>query len=98
VDLKFETAPGEPLDLSAYSEIKLQLKLRKTAQPVLTLSLGSGLTVTGDESNILGVEFTAAQTKALTSDLYYYDVLMSTPSSNLYYLEGKINVNKSVTQ
>lgn len=97
VDIKFETTPGEPLDLSTFTEIKLQLKLRKTAQPVLTLSIGSGLTVTGDDSNILGVAFSAAQTKALTSDQYYYDVLMSTSSSNVYYLEGKINVLKSVT-
>lgn len=97
VDLKFETAPDEPLDLSTFTEIKLQLKLRKTSQPVLTLSVGSGLTVTGDDSNILGVAFSAAQTKSLTSDQYYYDILMSTPSSNVYYLEGKINVLKSVT-
>lgn len=97
VDLKFSTADG-PLDLTQYSAIKLQIKHSKSAAAIVELSVGSGLVISGADSNILKVSMTAAQTKLLTCESYYYDVLTATPTSNLYYLEGKITVKNTATR
>ena len=97
VDLTFNTN-DDPLDLDQYSAIKLQIKHRKSAPPIVELALGSGLEVSGSNSNVLKIAITAAQTKLLTCNIYYYDVLMVTSTSNVYYLEGKITVKNTGTR
>lgn len=97
VDLKFETQDG-PLDLTSFSGIKLQVKLRKGSSAVFEVSLGAGLEISGDDNQVLKVAFTPGQTDLLNCETYYYDVLMQKPSSNVYYLEGKITVIKSTTR
>lgn len=97
VDLKFST-DAVPLDLNQYSAIKLQVKHSKSAPPIIELVLGSGLTISGVNSNVLKVSMTAAQTKLLTCENYYYDVLTAKPTSNVYYLEGKITVKNTGTR
>lgn len=97
INLTFKT-DGNPLDLSGYTGIYLQVKYRKGAPAVFGVSLGSGLTVTGDDNTILEVKFSAAQTAMLTCESYYYDVLMTAPTSNVYHLEGKITVKNTSTR
>lgn len=97
VDLKF-SSDAAPLDLTQYSAIKLQVKHSKSAPPIIELALGSGLAISGVDSNVLKVSITAAQTKLLSCESYYYDVLTATPSSNVYYLEGKITVKNTGTR
>lgn len=92
------TADNVPLDLTLYTQIKLQVKSSKGGAPLLTLSLGSGLTVTGSESNLLNIVFSAQQTLSLKNDSYYYDIMLSTPETNIYYVEGKISPLKSTTR
>jgi hypothetical protein len=40
---------------------------------------------------------TANQTKLLTCETYYYDVLTATPTANIYYLQGKITIKNTGT-
>lgn len=97
-DLKFEKPIGTPLDLTQYSAIKLQVKHSKSAPPIIELALGSGLIISGVDSNVLKVSMTAAQTKLLSCESYYYDVLTATLTSNIYPLEGKITVKNTGTR
>jgi hypothetical protein len=97
VDFRFDE-DAVALDLTQFSAIKLQVKLRKGSPALFSLSLGEGLTITGANHNVLGTKFTAAQTALLNCESYYYDVLMSKPTSNVYYLEGKITVKLSGTR
>lgn len=97
-DLVFERPVNSPLDLRQYSVIKLQVKHSKTAPAIIELSLGSGLVISGTDSNILQVAITAAQTKILTCESYYYDVLTATTDINKYYLEGKITIKTTATR
>lgn len=97
VDLAFDSN-GTPLDLTQYSAIKLQIKHSKSAPAIIELALGSGLEIAGANSNILKVAMTAAQTKLLTCESYYYDVLTATATTNVYYLEGKITVKNTGTR
>jgi len=97
VDLKFN-ADALPLDLTQYSAIKLQVKHSKSAPAIVELSIGSGLEISGVDSNVLKVSMTAAQTKTLTCESYYYDVLMVGATANVYYLEGKITIKTTGTR
>ena len=97
VDLNFGN-DITPLDLTQYSAIRLQVKHSKSAPAIIELTLGSGLEILGINSNILNVSLTAAQTKLLTCETYYYDVLTAKPESNIYYLEGKITVKNTGTR
>lgn len=97
VDLKF-SSDTSPLNLTQYLAIKLQIKHSKSAPPIIELALGSGLLISGVGLNILKVSMTAEQTKLLTCESYYYDVLTATPTSNVYHLEGKITVKNTGTR
>lgn len=97
VDLRFDK-DTTPIDLTTFTEIKLQVKHSKSAHAIIELSIGSGLEISGDDLNILKVSFAATQTKLLTCESYYYDILMVTPTSNTYYLEGIITVKKTATR
>lgn len=87
-----------PLDLTAYSAIKLQVKTSKHSSAVFSLDLSAGLTISGDDNNVLNIAMTANQTKELCNETYYYDILFTGASTNIYYIEGKITVKKSVTR
>lgn len=87
-----------PINLNQYSAIKLQVKKQKSSSPIIELSLGSGLAIASPSHNVLQISFTAAQTKLLSCANYYYDILMSKPDKNVYYIEGIITVKKSATR
>ncbi|UOX35314.1 hypothetical protein LXD69_07285 [Flavobacterium sediminilitoris] len=87
-----------PLDLTLYTSIKLQVKPSKQSSAIISLDTVSGLTISGSDNNVLAVAFTAAQTKELCNETYYYDILFVGAANNNYYLEGKITVKKSATR
>lgn len=97
VDLKF-SSDAAPLDLTAFTAIKLQIKHSKSAPAIVELSIGFGLEISGVDSDVLKVSMTPLQTKLLTCETYYYDVLTATATSNAYYLEGKITVKRTATR
>lgn len=93
------SSEGAPMDLYAYSMIKLQVKPSRSSSPVISLSLGDGLTIEGDDMNTLGILFTPYQTALLQLPVYYYDLLFSLPDNiNTYTVEGEINVIPSITR
>jgi hypothetical protein len=96
-DFAFERN-GAPMDLSIYTEIKTEIKYSKSAAAIISLSLGSGLAVSGSDSNILKMTIPAAQTKLLNRELYYYDIMFSTPTTTIYFQEGKITVKNTGTR
>jgi hypothetical protein len=86
------------INLAQFSSIKLQVKHSKSAPALIELTVGSGLTISGVDNNILSIAITADQAKVLTCESYYYDILMSKPTSNVYYVEGKVNVKQTGTR
>lgn len=96
-DLTFKSG-GVALPLVQFEQIKLQIKHSKSAPAIVELTVGTGLVISVIDNNVLSVSLTAAQTKLLTCESYYYDVLMVKPSSNKYYLEGKVTVKLTVTR
>lgn len=89
---------GVPINLTAYSNVKLQVKTSKGSSAIISLELGSGIEVSGDDENVLLLSFTADQTKQLCNESYYYDILFNGSAGNIYYMEGKINIKKTSTR
>ncbi len=101
LDLTFNTHnsdPAEPLNLTQFEKIKLQIKPTKGSPALISLTVGSGLTIIGVDSNVLSIVIRPELTAILNLQEYYYDIMFSTPGSNKYYLEGKIKVSKTVTR
>lgn len=96
-DLSFKSN-DVPIDLTQYTEIKLQVKKQKGSSSIIQLSVGNGLVVSGPSHNVLKVSMSANQTKLLSCEAYYYDVLLSKPGLNIYYVEGVITVKRSTTR
>lgn len=97
VVLTFKSA-GVPMDLTLYSAIKLQFYNQRKTAAVISLSLGAGLTISGDDNEILTIALTPAQTVILCNQEYYYDLLTIAGGNNTYLLEGKAVIDKTVTR
>lgn len=98
IELPFEFGNGSPINLATFLAIKLQVKYSKSVPAIIELAIGSGLEIVGVNSNVLKVVMTADQTKLLTRETYYYDVLLIKPDVNQYYLEGKITTKTTGTR
>lgn len=96
-DLKFIVS-GQALNLLDYLSIKMQFKDRKESGAIISLSIGNGLIVSGDDNNILSVELTADQTAKFCNDEYYHDIVFESVDSKIYYIEGKAIIEKSTTR
>lgn len=88
---------GNPLDLSLYNAIKMQVKSSRSSTAVISLEIGSGLTISGPDNNILSISISADQTKLLCEETYYYDILFAS-AIKTYYVEGKITIKKTRTR
>lgn len=97
MDLTF-IKDGAPIDLTYFDAIKLQVKYSKSAPALVSLSVGSGLEIKGDDNNVLGVSFTKEQTQSFSCQPHYYDVMSVKDGENEYYVEGKITVKQSITR
>jgi hypothetical protein len=96
----FTTGEGEekePLDLTVYDEIRLSIKGLHN-QIVTTLSLGEGLQIVGDDSNILSITFGQHLTNILKTTKYQYDILFVSNGVNTYFVKGEINVDNTITR
>jgi hypothetical protein len=84
---------GEPVDLSAY-DIRLSVARRTLAKPLLSLTVGNGLTVSGNE---LTIAFTSLQTE-LIAGRSVADVKFTAGGRVFYGLEFAIDTAPSVTR
>ena len=64
---------NNPVDLSVYNEIKMQIKKTSNGAAELELTLISGLTVSGVDNNILTIDITSTQAE-LVAGPYKYDI------------------------
>lgn len=96
IGIKF--ADGSALDWSQYSAIEMQVKV-DPLQPEaeLTLTLGDGLTVRGDDTSTLDF---AAPMSAIEDLLggYCYDIVGTHEGDATLVVRGSIQVNQGVTR
>lgn len=91
----------EPWDISAFYDIKMEVRYQPeaTSAKYATLTIGDGLSIIGDDSNILLADFNVAFSTNNMPSLLYYDILFKINETDEFrtYVEGKITTDKSVT-
>ncbi|MEY3421061.1 MAG: hypothetical protein RIR48_1350 [Bacteroidota bacterium] len=87
-----------PIDLTTYSEIKMDIKSKidVNATPFVSWTIDDGLTIIGDNNNVLSFTFDT-QFLASQSDKWYYDILFTDGDGNDTLVGGIINVRRVVT-
>jgi hypothetical protein len=90
--------PATPLDLTQYQDIRLRV-INDFNQTAKEFSLGEGLTISGDDDNVLLLRFEQELTLILTRPKYKYDIMfVNQDGSNFYVLEGSFTVNRTITR
>ena len=103
VTLTFQTVnlAGEtvPLDLRQYSAIRLDVKSQKdvSERPFFSFTLGNGLTISGEDFNVLTFTFTT-QFVATAQTVWFYDIKFTSVDGVKHLVEGSINISKIVTK
>lgn len=98
INFTYQDSNGNPINLTGYTAA---LQLRSNISDVnaaLSLATGSGITITAS-TGLIAVHATAAQTGAISSGYYYYD-LEITSSTNIVtrLIEGRIQLVAQVTR
>jgi len=87
-----------PIDLTVYDSITMDVKKDKNidATIIQTYTIGDGLTISGDDDNILEINFERNFTT--TNDTqYYYDILFEKDDIFQTLVGGVINITPIVT-
>jgi hypothetical protein len=89
----------EPIDLEQYTDIKMDVKTQidVNAVPFISWTVGDGLTIEGDDDNVLAFTFSD---EFLESQGYQwdYDILFTDVDGNTTLVGGIINVRRVVTK
>jgi hypothetical protein len=87
-----------PIDLTEYSEIKMDVKksINVNETPFITFDLDEGFTISGDDNEVLSFEFTD---EFLTSQKteWFYDMKFVKDEKVMQLIRGVIRVEKVVT-
>ena len=88
-----------PIDLTQYSTIKMDVKSKVdvNATPFIEWDLTDGLTIEGDDNNILVFTFTN-EFLASQADKWNYDILFTDTDGNQTLVGGVINIKTVVTK
>ena len=97
-NVTYEQPAGTPVNITSYTAALQLRSLPETPTAVLSLTTGSGITITGP-SGLVAVHATAAQTGAIISGDYYYDLEITSPQGIVTRLvQGQALVDPQVTR
>ena len=87
-----------PIDLTDYSVIKMDIKTKVDVNetPFISWTVGNGLTISGDDNNILSFEF-SQQFNASQNLEWTYDIKFIKASKVMHLIEGVVRVQRVVT-
>ena len=88
-----------PIDLMQYSEIKMDVKetIDINAIAFISWAVGSGLTISGDNNEILSFEFEQEFYESQNTQ-WFYDMKFIKASKVMHLIKGVVNVNKVTTK
>jgi hypothetical protein len=98
LNVTYENPAGTPVNITSYTAALQVRSLPESTTAVLSLTTGSGITITG-ASGLVAVHATAAQTEAIIAGDYYYDLEVTSPQGIVTRLvQGQAIVNPQVTR
>ena len=88
-----------PIDLMQYSEIKMDVKetIDINAIAFISWSVVTGLTISGDNNEILSFEFEQEFYESQNTQ-WFYDIKFIKNSKVMHLIKGVVNVNKVTTK
>ena len=94
----YENPNGTPINITSYTAALQVRSLPSDPTTVLSLSTGSGITITGATGTV-EVHATATQTRAIDEGTYYYDLEITAPTGVVTRLvQGQVVVSAEVTR
>lgn len=98
LNVTYEQPAGTPVNITGYTSALQLRSLPTDTTAVLSLSTGSGITITGS-TGLVAVHATAAQTRAIDEGVYYYDLEITSQSGIVTRLiQGQAYVSAEVTR
>lgn len=95
----YENPNGTPINITNYTSALQIRSLPSDPTTVLSLSTGSGITITGATGTV-EVHATAAQTRDIDEGTYYYDLEITAPNTGVVtrLVQGQVVVSPEVTR
>ena len=98
LDVTYNNPNGTPVNITSYTAALQLRSLPESATAVLSLSTGSGITITG-ATGLIAITATATQTRAIDEGTYYYDLEITSPAGVVTRLvQGQAVVTPEVTR
>jgi hypothetical protein len=97
VTFVYQDANGVPINITGYTAAMQLRSLPSDSATALSLSTGSGITITGATGTI-AIHATAAQTGAIQAGNYYYDLEITSGGIVTRLIQGQITVSAQVTR
>lgn len=99
LNVTYDNPDGTPVNITGYTA-EMQIRVNANSPTaVLTLTSGSGITITG-ASGLIAIRATAAQTRAIDEGPYVYDLEITAPSTGVVtrIIQGQALVSAEVTR
>ena len=99
LDVTYDNPNGTPVNITGYTAALQLRSLPTDSTAVLTLTTGSGITITG-VTGLVAIHATALQTRAIDEGIYYYDLEITAPSTGVVtrLIQGQADVSPEVTR
>ena len=98
LNVTYDNPDGTPVNLTGYTAALQLRSLPTDPVSVLSLSTGSGITITG-ATGLVAIRATATQTRAIDEGIYYYDLEITSGSGVVTRLiQGQADVSPEVTR
>ena len=99
INFTYEDSTGTPINLTGYTAALQLRSLPADSATALSLTSSSGITITA-ATGLIAVHATAAQTGAIDTGRYYYDLEITLTSSSVVtrIIQGQITVSAQVTR
>lgn len=91
-----------PIDLTVYDEIYMDIRVepKESSKRILRLSLGNGISITGDDNEILMIEIESDNSELFSSSFYQFNnstgTLAQRTVSGIYYRDIRFIINDVV--
>jgi hypothetical protein len=99
INFTYEDSTGTPINLTGYTAALQLRSLPADSATALSLTTASGITITG-ATGLIAVHATAAETSAIDTGRYYYDLEVTAPSTGvkIRIIQGQFTVSAEVTR
>jgi hypothetical protein len=97
VTFVYEDSTGTPINITGFTAAMQLRSLPSDSATALSLTTGSGITITGATGTI-AIHATAAQTGAIQAGVYYYDLEITGSGIVTRLIQGQITVSAQVTR